>query len=151
MDAISAVTRTLKTMADGSLRVTVEIQPQDAKNAFDMLGSPDTPIAIARLTQEASKQQAQDETIEKAKGGFLSQWLAMRCNEPEFWAFMEARIFTECGMPVYVESLAQCDDEIKSFLEIKSKTEIDNNPKVEKRFHELIRIPYSKWLAGARG
>jgi hypothetical protein len=151
MDAIEAVSRTVKTMSDGTLRLTVDISPINAQDAFKLFGSPDVPLALARLTVESSKKRAQAEIVnDKPKGGFLSQWLAMRCNEKEFWEFMESRVFVASGMPVYIESFDSCDDEVKAFLEIKSKTEIDNSPAVEKRFHEQIRLPYSKWLAGAR-
>lgn len=147
MDAIEAVSRTVKTMSDGTLRLTVDISPIHAQDAFKLFGSPDVPMALARLNLEASKQRAQAETIEdKPKGGFLSQWLAMRCNEPEFWEFVQAHSYC----PHEVNSFDSCDKEIKLYLGIKSKSEIDNDKGAEARFHELIRIPYAKWLAGAR-
>lgn len=60
---IEAVSRTAKTMADGTLRLTFDIAPTHAKQAFSMFGMPELPVAIARLTQQASLQSAQDETI----------------------------------------------------------------------------------------
>ena len=147
-DLIQATSRTVKTMADGTLRLTVDISPIHAQNAFTLFGMPDAPVVLARLTQEAAQTQAQNETIEadKPKGGFLSQWLAMRCNEPQFWEFVQAKSYS----PKTINSYESCDAEVKLYLQIESKTEIDNDTDALKRFHELVRLPYASWLAGKR-
>lgn len=151
MTAISAITRTFKSMADGSLRFTIEVSPQDAKQAFDILGTPDVAIAIARLTQESTIEQAQKETIGEQKGGFLSQWLAIRCTEQSFWDFIEHEIHELDGdHNCDIDSAGKCDVAVKELLQIQSKKELDNDPAAEQAFHQLIRLPYSKWLAGAR-
>lgn len=148
MDAIEAVSRTVKTMSDGTLRLTVDISPIHAQDAFKLFGSPDVPLALARLTVEASKQRAQAEMAEeKPKGGFLSQWLAMRCNEPEFWRFIENKYVLYDNS---IKNLNDCDMTVKNILQIDSKAELDNDKQAEYRFHEQIRLPYAKWLAGAR-
>jgi hypothetical protein len=150
MDAIEAVSRTVKTMSDGTLRLTVDISPIHAQAAFKLFGSPDVPMALARLTVEASKQRAQAETIEdKPRGGFLSQWLAMRCNEPEFWSFLDTHHEAK-GWYGGIECAVDADDVVKDILKINSKTELDHDKEAEARFHDLIRLPYAKWLAGAR-
>lgn len=149
MDAIEAVSRSVKTLADGTLRLSVDIEPKHAQDAFKLFGSPDVPMALARLTVEASKQRAQAEAIEdKPKGGFLSQWLAMRCNEPEFWEFVEHKMKPFSLLKILKPE--ECDFFVKDLLRIESKTEIDSDPNVQQRFHSEIRIPYAKWLAGAR-
>lgn len=150
MDAIEAVSRTVKTMSDGTLRLTVDISPIHAQDAFKLFGSPDVPMALARLTIEASKERAQAEMVEdKPKGGFLSQWLAMRCNEPEFWEFVNS-VFNLGFFNLQAEDSRSCDISVKHILEIDSKADLDHDKEAEARFHELIRIPYAKWLAGAR-
>jgi hypothetical protein len=147
-DLIQATSRQVKTMADGTLRLTVDISPMDAQKAFALFGMPDAPVVLARLTQQAAMQQAQDEVIEQdAKGGFLSQWLAMRCNEPEFWRFIENKLAINNG---FITNLEQCDVEVKEYLLIESKKELDNNKEAEARFHSLIRRPYADWIAGKR-
>jgi hypothetical protein len=151
MSAIEAVSKTVKTMSDGTLRLTVDISPIHAQDAFKLFGSPDVPMALARLTIESSKARAQAEAIdEKPKGGFLSQWLAIRCGESGFWEFIESQAFKLAGIAVTVDSKDQCNVVVKELLEIQSKAEIDNDTEAEKSFHELIRIPYAQWLAGAR-
>jgi hypothetical protein len=148
MSAIEAVSRNVKTMSDGTLRLTVDISPVHAQDAFSMFGMPDVPLALARLNIQASQERAQEETIaaDKPKGGALSQWLALRCNEPAFWEFAEHLPYASTGINTY----EICDREIKQFLEIDSKTELDNDKEAEARFHKMIRLPYAEWLMGRR-
>lgn len=53
--AIVAATVNCKTMADDTLRLTVDIEPDDAQQAFQMFGKRGSTVAIARLTDEAAK------------------------------------------------------------------------------------------------
>ena len=46
--AVSGSTTTIKTMADGTLRVSVDIEPRHAQTAFTLFGAPGTPVALAR-------------------------------------------------------------------------------------------------------
>jgi hypothetical protein len=146
MSAIEAVSVKANTMADDTLRLTIDIPPMYANQAFEMFGKRGVPIAIVRLTQEAAMQSAQQETIDadKPKGGFLSQWLALRCKEPAFWEFIAKKSFG----PVASEN--ECNSTVKLFLEIESKSEIDNDKEAEARFHSMIRLPYAEWLMGRR-
>lgn len=67
--AIMATTGQVKTMADGTLRITVEVPPGvDAKTAFSLFGFPGTPIALARIAPEVVMQQQRSETIAAGKG-----------------------------------------------------------------------------------
>ena len=56
MDAITGTRRQMKEMADGTIRVTVDIDMQ-FKDVFLTNFPIDTPIAIVRMTQEASVRQ----------------------------------------------------------------------------------------------
>lgn len=146
-DLIEATSRTVKTMADGTLRLTVDISPIHAQQAFLLFGMPDAPVVLARLTQEAAKQSAQVTMIEseKPKGGFLSQWLALRCKQTDFWRFLESAYEI-----AEIKDHLDCDTKVKAILEITSKADVDNDQDAEARFHSEIRMPYSQWLAGAR-
>jgi hypothetical protein len=148
MSAIEAVSRNVKTMADGTLRLTVDISPVHAQDAFSMFGMPDVPLALARLNIQASQAIAQQETIsaDKPKGGFLSQWLALRCTEPAFWEF----VYTKSHCPHLISNFEECDAEVKLFLGIQSKKELENDKEAESRFHKMIRLPYAEWLMGKR-
>lgn len=66
--AIAATSRRVRTLADGTLVLEVSIEPNDASDAFGLFGSPGTPVALARLTQEAAQERLQRETITSEYG-----------------------------------------------------------------------------------
>lgn len=142
MSVISAVSRKCSTLADGSLRIVVEISPVDALAAFQLFCQPETPMALARIQPQAAIKQAQDETIaaDKPKRGLLSQWCALRCTEPIFWEFLSKR-FIE---PVSNEKEAK--ELIYRVCVIKSRAELDTNNAAAATFHNLIREKYAEYL-----
>lgn len=146
-ELIEAVSRRVSTMADGTLRLTVDISPIHARDAFALFGMPDAPIVLARLTQQAAIKGAQQEVINaEIKGGALSQWLALRCAEHQFWEFVSNKSYAA----KHISSFAECDADVKLFLGIESKRELDNDKEAEQRFHKMIRLPYAEWLMGRR-
>lgn len=64
----------------------------------------------------------------------LSSWLAMRCKESMFQAFLGA----------YDEQEAV--REARALCKVGSRAELDTNPQAAQRCHELIRKPYSIFL-----
>lgn len=60
---VAGSTHTLRTRVDGSLSITIEVEPRHAQVAFSMFGTPGTPVAIARLVPEAAQQEAKREFI----------------------------------------------------------------------------------------
>ena len=85
MRAIEAASVNVRTMIDGTLRLTVDIEPRHAIAAFTLFGAPGTPLALAAL-------RTQPEKLEKPKGPPLhSQWLAMRCDERDFQRWVDSR------------------------------------------------------------
>lgn len=54
-----------KTLADGTLRITVEIPPGEANDAFALFGRPGVPVALARIDPDAALKQAQNDTIDR--------------------------------------------------------------------------------------
>ena len=86
MSIIPATSHSLRTMADGTMRLTVDIEPTNAQDAFKLFGMPDVPMVLGRLTQEAAQDVARAETIEtaKPKGGELSKLAGRWCNDPKF-------------------------------------------------------------------
>jgi hypothetical protein len=144
-DLIQATSVAVKTMADGTLRLSVDINPTEANKAFGLFGMPGAPLVLARLNTKAGIVQAQNETI--IKGGFMSNWLAMRCKESDFHSFLDYKYYDNSGM---VHNQEVAEETVKSLLGIESKKEVDNNIEAEEKFHRLIRLPYSEYLAGVR-
>lgn len=143
MSAIPAASVSLKTMADGTLRMTFDIEPAQAKDAFSLFAAPGTPVAIAALKQGYAAKS--DEPEPKEPVGHLCKWLVMRCAEPEFWRWLEAEPMK--GEGTAFTSAIQASEFVKYYLGIDSRKEIDGNPEREADFHNLIRGPYSRWLA----
>lgn len=69
MTVIAASSVNVKTMADDTLRLTVDIEPRHAQEAFAMFGSRGTPLALARLTQSAAGEAMAKDTESEARPG----------------------------------------------------------------------------------
>lgn len=73
------------------------------------------------------------------KIGPLGYWLVCRCNEPEFWAFLN-----ELG---YVcNNGADAAAIVKIIAQVKSRKDVDGDAGAEYRCNQSIRYPYQKWL-----
>jgi len=139
MVAISGATVQVKTMADDTLRITIDIEPRDAKAAFELFGTRGTPVAIAKLTQEAAQDHARKEVIEEAKGGPLARLAAMWCKDEKFCEWI-SQAFKE------FPNEEDAADWIRTVCQVNSRSEIDGNEEAAERFHRFIRIPFSEWL-----
>lgn len=49
MNAIEGSTARISTLVDGTLRITIDIEPRDAPKAFLAFGIPGTAVALAAL------------------------------------------------------------------------------------------------------
>ena len=143
MTAISAVSRQVRTMADGTLRLTVDIEPASANVAFQLFGAPDVPMALARLTQQSSQVALQQETIERDKGGALAKLAGMWCADPRFWEWLNSDGERHIG------SETEAAEYVRTICGVQSRADIDHNPQAEKIFHNQIRLPFGDFLRGA--
>ena len=134
-------------MADGTLRISFDIEPSNAQDAFRLFAAPGTPAAIAALQVGYAAIQpdiSKTETTEKPKGGPLSKLAGMWCNDPEFWEWLETDPDNACHS---AHGAAHC---LYAICEIESRAELDHDPIAAEKFHRLIRGPYQKHLI-ARG
>lgn len=141
MSAIPAASVNLKTMADGTLRISFDIEPMHAQDAFRLFAAPGTPAAIAALHTGYA---AASEPIEKQKGGPLSKLAGMWCGDPEFWTWLETDPLNACHSATGAASI------VRDLCEIESRADLDHDAYAAERFNRLIRGPYSKHLI-ARG
>ena len=75
-------------------------------------------------------------------------WRAVQwCKEPEFWAWLSMAYCAVDG-GVYDEMGAKILVQIKCGID--SRKELDTNPEAARKFNQLIRAPYQKYLI-ARG
>jgi len=169
MSAIPCSSVSLKTMADGTLRISFDIEPKDAQDAFKLFAAPGTPAAIAALqVGYEQKVDTSEKHVQKksesihVKGGPLAKLAGIWCNENEFFYFIRPvydRLMGGNGngygdvtpdddfggiLPRYC---AHC---IKVMCDIDSRAELDHDPVTAEKFHTLIRGPYQKHLM-ARG
>lgn len=141
---LEASTVAVKTMADGTLRLTVDFPPTSAQAAFRLFGSPGTPMAAARIKTAPELQR--DEA--KPKGGSLARLAGMWCQLPEFQRFIGGVYGKHMGgktdvLPEDVGGDAafarHC---ILVLCNIESRAELDHKPDAAAKFHELIRKPF---------
>lgn len=120
-------------MADGTLRLSVDIEPRHSRDAYTLFMPPGVALAIARL------QAAPVETApEPPKGGELSKWVAMRAGDPEFQAFIASQARALLSKSAINAAL------VRALCEVTSRAEIDNDPAARERFNERIRGPWVK-------
>ena len=108
-------------MADGTFRLTVDVEPRHADLAFKLFKMPGTPGAIAALKVGTPTHEPE----EKPKGGPLARWAAMRGQDPAYQEWLEAyspeaveqRIKTVCG----VKSRAELDNDERAAGVFKAK------------------------------
>ena len=138
MTAIEASFVRLKSMADGSLQITAEVEPRNAVAAFKLFSSPGTPMALAAMKCATSAPVAAPD----AKGGERAKWCAMRCQEAAFSRWLQDAFpqqwATACG-----ETPAQwAADTVRAVCGIESRAELDNDAAAAARFDRLIRKPF---------
>ena len=143
MSAVLGASSMIRTMADGTFRIQIDVEPRFAQQAFALFGAPGTPVALARITNEAAVEQdrkAQREP-EKPKGGPLAQWAAIRCAEYDFREFLWDMEGADA-----VPTADEAAELIYAYCGITSRAELDNNPEAKRLFDQRIRRPYAAWL-----
>lgn len=147
--AIMGASGAIKTMADGSMRISIEIEPRHARDAFMLFGTPGTPVALARITPEAATAESRrEQAAPRQVGGALCKLAGMWCNDPEFHAFLThtmkwAKSYTE---PVTTEVAANI---IRETCGVASRADLDHSAEAAELFHQNFRIPFQKWNQGA--
>lgn len=132
MSIIEASSVGVRSMADGTLRLSVDIEPRHSRDAYALFMPPGVPIAIARL------QPATEPPPELPKGGELSKWVAMRGNDPDFAAFIKKQAVELLPREAVTAAL------IRALCDVRSRAEIDNDPAARDKFNERIRGPWIK-------
>jgi hypothetical protein len=142
LGAVLGASSMIRTMADGTFRIQVDVEPRFAQQAFALFGAPGTPIALARITNEAAVAEDRKEA-EKPKGGALAVLAGRLCQDPEFWAFLTHHYSLEEA----VEGPLMAAEQVRQLCGIESRAELDHNPEAEATFHRVIRGPWIKWRA----
>lgn len=128
MSVIEASTVSVKTMADDTLRLTVDIEPRHAKAAFELFGSRGTAVALAAIKSTP------DAPVDKPKGGQLAKLAGIWCADARFQEWIGADDEDDARQMIY------------NLCGIKSRAELDHDKQAEAVFHKEVRIPYSEWI-----
>lgn len=139
MSAIPAASVSLKTMADGTLRFTFDIEPAQAQDAFRLFAAPGTPVAIAAL--QVGYAAAKEPEPPKEPIGPLCKWLVMRCAEQEFWTFLNK----EKGGPA-INKQSEAEHFVKHILGVTTRKEVDTDKGKTFLLDTVLRHPYQRWL-----
>lgn len=138
-------------MADGTLRLEVDIEPKDARTAFMLFGAPGSPVALAALKNVPTPEPEPGETIpppaaDKPKGGPLSKLAGMWCDSPIFWSWaMEKFPFlwsaNEGARPQDTAAAV-----IRLHCGIESRAELDHDKRAADQFNVAFRKPFGDYL-----
>lgn len=137
--AISGTRRQYKEMADGTLRVQIDIDPQFKQQFLELFGQIDMPVALAPLKADFEKPKE-----EKPKGGPLSQSAAQMCERETFQKFLaenHAETWTFCEHDSPADTAAAV---VRVFCGVGSRAEIDNDESAAKSFRSLMRS-FNDW------
>ena len=148
MSAIEAVTAGIKDLADGTLRVSFDIEPRYAQEAYALFGSRGACVAIAALTQQATTAIAQAEAIQKAPPLTGLALLAVQwCKEPKFWEWL-TQLNEVSGFLTKVTFITEL--RAKQWILFKcgidSRKELNTNAESAEKFNYWFREPYMEWL-----
>ena len=128
MTAISGTRRQMKEMADGTIRVMIDIDPIHRRSFLDLFPAIDMPVALAPLIADFEQQQPE----ESPKGGALAKLAGMLCKNPEFIEFFN------------LDDESEAENTIRTVCGIKSRAELDHNIEAAATFHREFRIPFSE-------
>lgn len=138
IQVISGTRRAIKEMADGTIRVQVDIDPSCRAAFWALFPSIDMPVALAPLVADFERRDTTAKGNNTAKGGALARLAAQLCDDPSFWHFIEEQ-FDQC-----ILDANQCADWMREQCGIASRAELDSNADAAEYFHTYIRKP---WLA----
>ncbi len=138
MSAIPASSVNMKTMSDGTLRISFDIEPIHAQDAFKLFAAPGTQAAIAAL--KAGTYLEQQPAPEKPKGGELARLAGIWCNEPKFWRW----IYTVTG--VELDNDMHAATWIRNTCSVDSRIQLDHDEDAGWLFQKHVREPYMAYL-----
>lgn len=143
MTAIAGTRRSMKELADGTIRVQIDIDPIHRAAFFEAFSQIDMPVALAPLVAGFEQEKPtvkQSLTVEKLKGGELAKWAGIFCNDREFEQWLSNEYPRE-----YADCLQDCATWIREKCNVDSRAELDHNPEAGLIFREQIMAPFADW------
>lgn len=156
---VSGTRRGIKELVDGTIRVSVDIDPRFRRAFFELFPDIDAPVALAPLVESFEQPSPETDRVvtEAAKeavkpvGGKLAKLAGQLCADGEFagWLMGAAPL-------VYAEEAKEGRDDltarvVRHICNVESRAELDHNPVAAEKFHELIRKPWARYCQGEAG
>ena len=146
-DIIEGASVSVKTMADGTLRITVDIEPRNAQAAFALFGAPGRAMALAALKDGSGAIASPEMGIpitDKPKGGEWAKLAGMWCADPDFWNW--ANSVTHGGVFRHINTAKSAGEFVRELVEIDTRADLDHDADALARFNDLIRFPFMAWM-----
>ena len=138
MSIIEASSGTYRSRVDGTIVLSVEIEPQYRAAALALFGQPGTSMALAAL--KAGHAAKSDEGT-----GYWCFRAVQRCKEQEFW-----RWITETSLQSKApNSEAEAAKVVREVCGVESRNELDTNIKAREVYQKKFEFPYITWLKRA--
>ena len=147
MSLIPASSVSLKTMADGTLRISFDVEPRNAQDCFQLFASPGTQAVIAALKDGSFLEQPVEPVAEpkpREQLGDACYRTVLWCTQPSFWYFLnyEFSLTSDEKITKPIEAAKF----IRDYCNVESRKELDTNPEANKTWHREIRQPYADYL-----
>lgn len=139
--AISGTRRAMKELVDGTLRVSIDIDPQSRRDFLRLFSEIDMRVALAPLKPQLVV--ASDDGL---KGGELARLAGILCSDNDFRMWLQS--FAPADLVKAAMDAKEPDERaaivMRGICGVDSRAELDHNAAAAERFHELVRKP---WLA----
>ena len=146
MSAIPASSVSMKTMADGTLRISFDVEPSQAQDAFKLFAAPGTQVAIAALKDGSFLAQPVAEPKPREQLGDACYRTVLWCADPHFWNFLNNTPFFGDASFRIANSPLTASKAVKTICNVESRKELDTNPEANETWHREIRQPYAGYL-----
>lgn len=143
--AISGTRRQYKEMADGTLRVQIDIDPQFKAQFLEMFGQIDMPVALAPLQADFER----PKEPERPKGGPLAQSAGILCGNELFQKFLLEKVPQLFAESTCLSNEEETAEVLKKLCGIESRAELDHNQESATKFHQIMR-QYREWNDGKK-
>ena len=147
MSAIEASSVGVRTLVDGTLRLSIDVEPRHAQAAFALFGAPGTPMALAALRiGKADSVVTSPEPVQKPAEsehvGKLTRDAGIICKNPQFQQYA----LSAGHHPAGEQGAANF---VRAYCRIASRRELDTDPKAAARFARLM-AGYREWAKNNR-
>ena len=143
MNAVSGTRRAMKELVDGTLRVTIDVDPQHRQRFFELFSKIDMPVALAPLMADFERPATDNKTSEAAaeavKGGALAKLAGMLCADPAFQSWLRDAQYREWDTVAdgAVDATDHAARTIRLVCGVASRAQLDHDEAAAERFHKI--------------